>query len=119
MDQPWDAQQPMPGPQPAMPDSRQLLAQMLMQQAPAAHERFDNPESLKLQMLAPTFGPGMPDSTRGALADGTLPPIINAPDPMDLAGLRARLNTAPMPARPGMPGSTGVAPNAHLMGARG
>mgnify|MGYP001613510897 CR=1 FL=1 len=78
MDQPWDAQQPMPGPQPAMPDSRQLLAQMLMQQAPAAHERFDNPESLKLQMLAPTFGPGMPDSTRGALAEGTLPPIINA-----------------------------------------
>ncbi len=57
----------------AMP--RGLLEAMV----PSAPDRFDNPQSLRLQLLAQSY-PGLPDPTRAAMAAGTLPPIARLPE---------------------------------------
>ena len=55
--------------------ARARLAAML-----GSPDRFENPASLRLQLLAPTLPPNTPESTRAAFAAGTLPPIINPPE---------------------------------------
>lgn len=59
-------------------DYQGLLAQINAQSQPPG---FFNPQSLRLQLMAQSLHPDAPASTRAALAQGTLPPIVHVPNP--------------------------------------
>lgn len=105
---------------------RGLLAQLNAQQQAAP---FFNPESLRLQLMASSLPANAPQSTRDALAQGTLPPIISPLSSAALAPLMPQgrpnvpmgllnMPTGFLPPLGPYTGS-GAVPSATFMGARG